>query len=88
MRLSQLTSRKWAVMKPRGWSQGKQLARIANSFIAQGRLYNVKKHSARSKYRGYYIVELKGSLLSREFKVAKNLTKKQAVAWIKLLKGL
>lgn len=88
MRLSQLTSRKWAVMKVRGWGLGRQLASISNSFIAQGRLYNVKKHSARSKYRGYYIVELKGSLVNREFKVAKNLTKEQAVAWIKLLKGL
>jgi hypothetical protein len=70
-----------------GWLNGSRSVRaIHHAFIAQGQLYNVKKHSTRSKYRGYYIVMLKGSLINREVKVAKNLTKSEVVAWIKLLK--
>ena len=87
MNFKNLTTRKWAVMRPRGWSQGRQLTRISNSFIAQNQLYNIKKHSTRSKYSGYYIVMLKGSLVNKEVKVAKNLTKSEVVSWIKLLGG-
>jgi hypothetical protein len=87
VKLSQLTSKKWAIVKAGGWLAGRSVVAIPRAFIAQGQLYNVKKHSTRSKYRGYYIVQLKGSIISNEIKIAKNLTKPQAVAWIQLLKG-
>jgi hypothetical protein len=60
---------------------------LYRAFTAQGKLYQVKEHSTRSKYRGYYIVQLKKSIMKQEIKVAKNLTKSQAVAWVQLLKG-
>lgn len=87
MKLSQVTHKKWGLLKAGGWLRGKQVVAIRRAFIAQGQLYNVKKHSTRSKYRGYYIVQLKGSIVSNEIKVAKNLTKPQVIAWIQLLKG-
>jgi hypothetical protein len=87
MKLSQLTTSKWGVTKRPMHNFKESIVRLYKAFTAQGKLYQVKKHSTRSKYRGYYIVELKGSIVKREKKVAKNLTEAQAVAWIKLLKG-
>ena len=85
MSFNGLTSKKWGLGRRGVWSDS--VVAIRNSFIAQGRLYNVKKHSTRSKYSGYYIVELRGSIVNQEVKVAKNLTKTEVVSWIKLLKG-
>jgi hypothetical protein len=88
MSFKNLTSKKWALTRMGGWLHGKRsVTPIRRAFLAQGQLYNVKKHSTRSKYSGYYIVMLKGSLISREVKVAKNLTKSEVMGWIKLLKG-
>ena len=85
MKLGQLTRKRWAVKK-----QGIRVTKMVHlprSFIAQDKLYQVKKHSTRSKYRGYYIVQLKGSIVTNEIKIAKNLTEPQAVAWVQLLRS-
>lgn len=85
MKLGQLTRKRWAVKK-----QGIRVTKMVHlprSFIAQDKLYQVKKHSTRSKYRGYYIVEIRGSIINKEAKVARSLTKSQAVAWVQLLRS-
>jgi len=87
MKLNKVTSKKWGILRAGGWLAGRPVVAISRAFIAQGNLYNVKKHSTRSKYRGYYIVQLKGSIVTNEIKIAKNLTESQAVAWVQLLKG-
>lgn len=87
MKLWQLTTRKWGLLKAGGWLRGQQIVSMPHLFTAHGNLYHVKKHSTRSKYRGYYIVKLKGAIVNNEIKIAKNLTKPQAIAWIQLLKG-
>lgn len=88
MKLSQLTTRKFsAKAKKIGKYPRNIIVPITGAFIAHHRLFRVKKHSTRSKYRGYYIVELRGSIINHEVKLAKNLTKSQAVAWIHLLRG-
>lgn len=87
MKLSQLTSKKYGVEKRPLNNYRESMVILYRAFTAQGRLYQVKGHSTRSKYRGYYIVELKGSIMKQEIKIAKNLTEPQAVAWVQLLKG-
>lgn len=85
MKLGQLTRKRWAVKK-----QGVRVTKMVHlprAFVAQGNLYQVKKHSTRSKYTGYYIVEIRESIINKETKVAKNLTKSQAVAWVQLLRS-
>jgi hypothetical protein len=80
-----LTTRKWGIARS-GSLWARTFVAMSNSFIAQGQLYNIKKHSTRSKYRGYYIVKLKGSIVNQEIKIAKNLTKSEVMGWVKLLK--
>jgi hypothetical protein len=88
MSFKNLPSKKWGLTRLGGWlDANKSVVAIHHAFISRGQLYNVKKHSTRSKYSGYYIVQLQGSLVSRELKIAKNLTKAEVMAWIKLLKG-
>jgi hypothetical protein len=87
MKLSQLTTKKFGVTRRPMHNYKESLVDVLRAFTAQGKLYQIKKHSTRSKYRGYYIVELRGSIVREEIKIAKNLTEAQAVAWIKLLKG-
>jgi hypothetical protein len=88
MKLSQLTTRKFSAKRNKtGRYTRHTVVLITGAFIAHGKLYRAKKHSTRSKYRGYYIVQLKGSIANKEIKVAKNLTKSQAVAWVQLLRS-
>jgi hypothetical protein len=88
MTFKNLTGKKWGLKRIGGWvGFDKSVVALRHAFVAQGQLYNVKKHSTRSKYSGYYIVQLQGSLVSRELRIAKNLTKSEVVTWIKLLKG-
>jgi hypothetical protein len=51
----------------------------------------IHKHSTRSKYRGYYIIQLRYAdrlHLFEEHVLVKGLTKPQLVAYIKMLKGV
>ncbi len=49
--------------------------------------YGVGKHSTRSKYRGYFIDQWWFTITGkRTIRIAKNLTRTELIAWVKLLK--
>ena len=66
-------------------------AQTAWTFRAGVDIYQVHRHSTRSKYRGYYVIHLKFDPSRNswgEVVRARNLTKEAAVGYIKLIKGL
>lgn len=72
----------------RGWRKGEYGSFfVLDSSRSNGNTYSVLKHSTRSKYRGYYIERVRYIVGQVKMQViAKNLTRSELIAWVKLLK--
>ena len=78
------------------WHRHKKVNSLGRQFVARvfrdgnNQSCQIHKHSTRSKYRGYFILRLEWHSPTKSYGervLAKNLTKPELMAYIKLLRG-